>query len=257
MKHNVWFLSPIAVLLLWSISAFPVLANQEEIPTDNVSTKQWWQSSVKRQMTIAKNKRYDGCLFGDSISSGVGNTLGKNNFNFAIGGMSTVSLIEQLQKLIPIHVKCQKAVVAIGTNDAMYDINDDMFISNMERVVALLRSMGTQEIVLVPAFYSTVAASHNPHLAGTLTRVDEINDLIRQISVIENIPVAAEGIQPLFENQSLKGSLTTDGVHLNQEGIKIYRQALLKLLSSTSAKQPSPELLQQTHSSARELENPH
>lgn len=256
MKLYFWFVSSIVALLLCAFSAFPAKAQtDQEIPTDNVSSTEWWQRSIRRQMTVAKNKHYDGCLFGDSISSGVGNTLGKNNFNFAIGGMSTVSLIEQLQKLLSIHVKCQKAIVAIGTNDAMYDIRDDMFINNLEKSITLLRSMGIQEIVLIPAFYSTISANYNPHLAGTLTRVDEINDLIRQVAVHENVAVEGEGIQPLYQNQALKENLTTDGVHLNQNGIRIYRQALFKILASTTAKQPSLRQVQPTPSTASKLED--
>lgn len=254
MKHSVWFFSPIAALWLCVCAAFPTQANQD-ISTDQVSSTPWWQNSVKRQITLTKDKHYEGCLFGDSISSGVGNTLGKHNFNFAIGGMSTVSLIEQLRRLSPTHVKCQKAIIAIGTNDAMYNISDDMFISNLEKAIALLRAMGIQQIFLIPAFYSTVAASYDPTLAGTLSRVDEVNDLIRQVAASENIVVEAEGIQALFKNQSLKESLTTDGVHLNPEGIKIYRQALLKILNSPAAKQPSSPQIHPSLSTAKELKD--
>lgn len=251
MRYSVWFFSPIATLLLCLSAAFPTQANAK-IPVDQVSSTSWWQNSVKRQITMTKDKHYEGCLFGDSISSSVGNTLGKNNFNFAIGGMSTVSLIEQLQRLIPIHVKCQKAIVAIGTNDAWYDISDDMFISNLEKVIRLLHSIGIQQIFLVPAFYSTVSASYDPRLAGTLSRVDEINDLIHQVAIIENVEVETESTQTLFKNHSLKESLTTDGVHLNQEGIKIYRQALLKIFSSTTVKRPSSPQTHPAVSTAKE-----
>ena len=44
-------------------------------------------------------KQYYGCIFGDSISAGVGNTLGHNTYNFAVGGLSSTSLVEQLKNL--------------------------------------------------------------------------------------------------------------------------------------------------------------
>lgn len=42
--------------------------------------------------------------------------------------------------------------------------------------------------------------------------------------------VAAAGLAPLYENNVLKGNLTSDGDHLNAEGLTIYRQALLQIL---------------------------
>ena len=177
------------------------------------------------------SKQYYGCIFGDSISAGVGNTLGDNNYNFAVGGLSSTSLVEQLKKLVPMNIKCQTAIIAIGTNDAAYGTSDVMFVQNMEEAISLVQSMGATRVVLIPAFYSTVAASYNPNLAGTTTRVEEINALIRRVAAIDNVPVKAEDIQPLFDGQALKEDLTKDGVHLNIEGIKIYKKALLKILN--------------------------
>jgi len=86
--------------------------------------------------------------------------------------------------------------------------------------------------VLLPAFYSTIAASKNPELAGPIPRVEAINQLMNDVAKIENIPVETNALQPLFEGKTLKASLTTDGVHLNAAGIAIYRQALLSVLST-------------------------
>ncbi|MGB5962157.1 MAG: hypothetical protein WBG73_15935 [Coleofasciculaceae cyanobacterium] len=83
---------------------------------------------------------------------------------------------------------------------------------------------------MIPAFYSTVAASLDPHLAAPLKRVEELNALINQVGAIEEVPVATEGIQALSENNVLKDNLTTDGDHLNAAGLEIYRQALFKIL---------------------------
>jgi lysophospholipase L1-like esterase len=203
------------------------------LPTDNLSSQLWWQYSVNFQIKATQNKKYDVCIFGDSITAPLGNIFGKNTFNFALNGMSTISLIEQLKKLISANVKFKKAIIAIGTNDACYRIADDIFVKNMQQIIALLKKMGANDIILLPAFYSTVAASHNPLKAGTIARVEEINDLIRQVAATENVLLSEEVIQPLFEGQAMKVSLTNDGVHLNADGKKIYRQALLTLLSSS------------------------
>lgn len=198
-------------------------------PKDNLSSTTWWRVAVWRQTRLTSRRQYQACLFGDSISAHLGNSFGQQVFNFALGGMSSISLCEQLKILVAAQVQCKKAIIAIGTNDAWYRISDDLFQMKMAEAIALARAMGASEVILIPPFYSTLAASLNPFLAGTITRVEEINALMRQVSAREKVSIAS-GIQALFNEQALKEDFTTDGVHLNAEGLKIYRQALLELL---------------------------
>lgn len=93
-----------------------------------------------------------------------------------------------------------------------------------------MRSLETKQIILIPAFYSTLAASYNHKSAGTIARVDEINVLIDRVSA-EKVTVESRGIQALFKEQDLNADLTIDGVHLNAKGLDIYRKVLLNLLN--------------------------
>lgn len=213
------------------LSKASFLASSDSMPPkDNLSSTIVWQLEVQYQVIATQNKQYQGCLFGDSITAELGTSLGDKNFNFALNGLSAISLVEQLQLLIPAQVKCDKAVIAIGGNDAWYGVSDELFVEKLKKAIALVRSLGTQQVFLIPAFYSTVAASLDPNLAAPLQRVEEINDLINQVAATEKIPVAAQGIQALYENNVLKDNLTTDGDHLNAAGLEIYRQALFNLL---------------------------
>ncbi|MBD0266345.1 MAG: alpha/beta hydrolase [Tolypothrix sp. Co-bin9] len=199
-------------------------------PKDNVSSSPLGKIALQYQILAAQDKQFSGCLFGDSISAGLGNTLGNGTFNFGLNGLSTISLLEQLKSLIPTKVQCEKAIIAVGGNDAWYGISDELFTKNLQEAIALIRTMGNKEIFLIPAFYSTVAASSDPTVAAPLSRVEQINALINQVAEIEKVPVAAAGLAPLYENNALKGSFTSDGEHLNAEGLKIYRQVLLQIL---------------------------
>lgn len=201
---------------------------------DKLTTVDWWRSKVKSQITASAGKRYNGCIFGDSISSGLGNTLGQSNYNFAMGGMSSVSLLEQLKQLKAGNVQCQKAIIAIGTNDAMFSISDRAFKNNLRQIVTITRTLGASEITLIPAFYSTVEASYNPDVAGTLNRVDEISELIRQVAAEQDVKLVTDEIRSLFRDRSLKPEVTFDGVHLNDSGKAIYRQVLLNLLNNSA-----------------------
>jgi len=86
---------------------------------------------------------------------------------------------------------------------------------------------------LLPAFYSTLAASKDPTLAGSIDRVEQINRLLNQVAMAKQVPVETTALEPLFEGKTLKQTLTFDGVHLNPEGLRLYRAALLKIVSSS------------------------
>ncbi len=190
----------------------------------------WWQDEVKYQVFLTQNQQLNACLFGDSLSSWLWNTLGKNNFNFSLSEMSTISLTEQLKILHNAKVRCNHAIIAIGTNDASYPtMTGEQFFLNLKNIIMQVRSMGATRITLIPAFYSTLAAI-NKHYAGTVARIEEMNYLIRLIGVSENVIVAETAIQPLFTQQSLKSNFTLDGVHLNADGKKLYRESLLKII---------------------------
>jgi lysophospholipase L1-like esterase len=167
----------VVLALLCAYIPFQVLANPQ-LSGDTISSALWWQVVVYNQVPQIKDREYQGCVWGDSISSALGDSLGEENFNFAIGGMSSVSLLEQLKLVVPQRFTCEKAILAIGTNDAMYGISDEQFVSNLKQAIATMRSLETKQIILIPAFYSTLAASYNPKSAGTIARVDEINVLI-------------------------------------------------------------------------------
>ena len=202
-----------------------------QMKPDKLGELDWWRSKVKAQAQSSQSQRFHGCLFGDSISSGLGNPLSKDIANFAMGGLSTVSLLEQLKTLKASNVQCQNVMIAIGTNDAWYSIHNDEFVSNLERIIVQARSMGASQITIVPAFYSTVEASRNPNVAGTVERVEEINALIRQVADIESVALVTDQIDPLFDDRSLRQDLTFDGVHLNEKGRNIYKRIVLAILT--------------------------
>ena len=208
------------------------LANQSTPPVhiDILPKLQSWQTLVAQQATLVQNRRYQGCLFGDSISKGVQDTLGPERFNFAMSGMSTVSLVEQLKHLAKSGLQCQIIIVAIGTNDAWYRMSNQQFNQNVIQMITRLKSLKPKQIVLIPAFYSTVAASQDPEVAGPIARIDEINQLMRQAVKVQKPPIKIVQVKPLFEGKALKSALTFDGVHLNADGLVIYRQILEQIL---------------------------
>jgi lysophospholipase L1-like esterase len=198
---------------------------------DRLSAAPWWIDRIKAQAQVKSNQIYQGCLFGDSISAGLGHSLGREIANFGQGGLSSASLLTQLKIVRAANIQCQQVVMAVGTNDAWYSIKDDAFVSNMRTAIALTRTLGSDRIVVIPAFYSTLAASKKPGIAGTLARVDQINLLLRHVAAVERVGMVTKGLESLFQNHSLKRAFTADGVHLNNPGKALYRQVLTQLFS--------------------------
>lgn len=212
-------------------------ANYLELPTDTLSSQSWWQDEVKYQVAVTQNTKIKTCIFGDSITSMLGNTLGNDSFNFAIGGMSAISQLEQLKLLTAARIRCERAIVALGTNDAIYRTMDDQFIKNMQQIIMTVKNdMGAKQVVLLPAFYSTVEASRDVSIAAPIPRVDKFNELLGKVAVAQRLSVDGSTLQPLFEGKALKADLTSDGVHLNLEGKKLYREALLKIVDNLDKK---------------------
>jgi lysophospholipase L1-like esterase len=212
-------------------------ANHLELPTDTLSSQAGWQDEVKYQVAVTQNRQIKTCFFGDSITSMLGNTLGNDTFNFAIGGMSAISQLEQLKFLTTAKIRCDRAIIALGTNDAIYRTMDEQFIKNMRQIIGTVnKDMGVKQVVLLPAFYSTVEASRDVSVAAPIPRVDRFNQLIRQVAVAEKLSIYEAGVQPLFEGKALKANWTSDGVHLNPDGKKIYREALLKIVADLDEK---------------------
>lgn len=214
-------------------------------PTDGLADRAWWQTWVAYQASDRRSPSV--CLLGDSISAGFAlagpeDRLPANWANWAIGGMSSVSLVAQLQALVAAGVKCQTAIIEIGTNDAWYTISDAAFQHNLTTAIALTRQIQAKKIILLPAFYSTVAASQKPELAGPIARVEQVNQLINIVNETqqaslksgETLTLRLDVMAPLFEGQALKSALTLDGVHLNVAGLKLYRQGLLRLIDVTN-----------------------
>ena len=220
------------IIIISKIVVFFYTGSLKTPPKDQLSSTIWWKLVIQHQKRLTQNQQYKVGLFGDSITSPLGNSLGSHVFNFAITAMSTRSLVEQLKVLVDSQVTCTTAIVAIGTNDAWYDISGTTFVQLMKKAIHLLRLMGTKQIVLLPVFYSSVAASENPFRAAPLTRVEEINALLHQVADIENLYLADKEIEVLFDSKAIKANYTRDGVHLNSSGLKAYKQVLLKLINT-------------------------
>jgi lysophospholipase L1-like esterase len=194
---------------------------------DNLTISRWWHHTIRAQIRLSQGQSHKTYLFGDSISSGLGNTLGQSLLNFALGGLSSISLVEQLKALSAASLKHSHAIIAIGTNDALYGTSDQVISQNVRRAIDLVRSMDATRVILVGAFYATPRASKNIWLAGSNQRINEINHLLKRVTAEEQTQFIFAPLYALFHQEALNPKFTQDGVHLNAQGKAIYKQILL------------------------------
>jgi lysophospholipase L1-like esterase len=209
---------------------------------DNLTLSWLWEPTIQAQIQLSQGQTYKACLWGDSISQGI--DFGDSIANFALGGLSSISLVEQLKLHLAANIQCPHAILEIGTNDAMYGTSDRIFLQNLEGAIALVRAMGAVRVTLVAAFYATHPASQNSWLAGPNERIKEINHLIQQVAYQEQVEFLIDELQHLFDEDTLHLNMTHDGVHLNRHGQAILQQVIVNLLDSkphslaTSAQNP-------------------
>jgi lysophospholipase L1-like esterase len=199
---------------------------------DNLTQSRWWTHTLQAQVRHSQRLAFEKGLFGDSISSGLGLMPEGSLFNFALGGLSSTSLVHQLKALSAAEIKVPQVAIAIGTNDALYGTSDLVIARNVQQSIRMVQEMGADRIHLLGAFYATERASQNPWLAGPNQRITEINDLLEEVASQERIYFVWDELQALFNQTELNPSLTGDGVHLNALGKQIYRQILLDVFQT-------------------------
>ncbi len=243
MQHSPFAFSVISYALTMSAWVSDRIFGHPDLShADNLTLSWLWKPTIQKQIQLSEGHTDKGCLFGDSISQGI--HFGEGTFNFALGGLSSISLVEQLKMLQAANVQCPYAIIAIGTNDAMCGTHDHAFVQNLEKAIALVRAMGAVRITLVAAFYATLPASQNPWLAGPNERIKEINHLIQRVAYEAQVEFVIDELQPLFDENTLHLNVTHDGVHLNHHGQDILRQVIVDLLDAsphslaTSAQNP-------------------
>lgn len=216
--------------------------NSLNLPTDTLMAQRGWKETIKYQKYLSQNRHFKSGLFGDSLLYELG-SMGNDTFNFAISGTTTISLLEQMKLLEMGNFKCQTAIVGIGTNDAYYRTMPEQFRQNLQQIIDIIKNKMTPDrVIFIPAFYSNPQVMSNPLEARSIAKIDELNQIVREIAQSEKGIFADTAIQPLFENKILKNTLTDDGIHLNLEGKKIYRKALLNLINpSEKGESVSPE----------------
>jgi lysophospholipase L1-like esterase len=205
---------------------------------DRLPQEAWWQAAVADQAARLDGQSLDFLWLGDSITAGLGAASPEGMvFNAALSGMTTTSLVVQLQRLDSVNLQVRQAVIAMGTNDADRALSLDDFRDNLTTAMALIQGFGAQRIHLLPAHFPTPGHLWNYGWPDALTRVAQLNAQLADLAQAQTGPSVVYHPQffaSMYAGHRMEPALTTDGVHLNEPGCAQYRQ-LLQVLMATSA----------------------
>jgi lysophospholipase L1-like esterase len=182
-------------------------------------------------------------LLGDSLSLWFPVTLlptNRNWLNQGISGETTRGLFKRLPILE--RTRPETIFLMIGINDLLRGIDDFTLLNNYENIIKDLR--------LVHPHSQIVVQSILPHggekatwegkkrlLKISQSRIRELNQQLRAIAQKQGAFYL--NLHPLFTDQhgELRSELSTDGLHLNEQGYMVWRTAI-ELYSQVKLNQP-------------------
>jgi lysophospholipase L1-like esterase len=159
---------------------------------DSLPAEAWWQAAIAAQADSLQDQSLDFLWLGDSITAGLG-TAGEREtvraVNAALSGMTTTSLVVQLQRLGQVNLRVRQGVIAIGTNDADRALTLAEFRHNLTTSIGLIQGLGAHRIHLLPAHFPTPGHLWHYGWPDALARVQQLNQILAQVADLVADPV--------------------------------------------------------------------
>ena len=141
--------------------------------------------------------------------------------NRGIVGDNTDGVLARLDEII--NAQPEKLFILTGVNDISQDLDNDYIINNMRQIIRQVQAGSPETIIF---WQSNLPINNNfgryRRLIGKEEQIKQLNAMIEKLAEEENIHFIY--LYPLFQNEEglLYPKLTTDGLHLNEAGYKIW-----------------------------------
>lgn len=173
-------------------------------------------------------------MLGNSLTEGGGDwgkRLGKKNVvNRGIIGDEVMGIYDRLHQILPGHPA--KLFLLAGVNDISHDLTADSIVAMLRLTVERIRHESPEtKLYLQSLLPINESFQRYKRLNGKTDMVPEINAKLEAMAKEKEIGFI--NLFPLFTEKGtnvLRKELTTDGLHLNEEGYKIWEKALKKKL---------------------------
>ena len=142
--------------------------------------------------------------------------------NQGISGDTTAGVLARLDALAP--TRPTVIHLMVGVNDLKTNVPEAQIMGNLERMVTQLQRQHPQARLVL---YSVLPTRRDDISPG---RVRSLNNHMAYLAAQRN--VAYRDLQGLFRDEggSLRADLTTDGIHLNNQGYALWQQVMLAVL---------------------------
>lgn len=173
-------------------------------------------------------------MLGNSLTEGGGDwsaRLGKKNIrNRGIIGDEVMGVYDRLHQILP--GQPAKLFLLIGANDVSHDLTADSIVGMIRMTVDRIRQESPQtKLYLQSLLPINESFGRYKKLTGKTNLIPEINKQLEALAKKKGITYI--NLFPLFTEKGtnvLRSDLTTDGLHLKEEGYKIWVKALKKKL---------------------------
>ena len=192
----------------------------------------WWRDRDREKNNRLKEGNIDLAFIGDSITQGwEGNGKqvwesyygARKAVNLGFGGDRTEHVIWRLTKGAWNQIQPKVAVLMIGTNNTGHKMQDpSQTAAGIERILKILKERSPKTKVLLLGVFPR---GKDPHDRGRVIN-QGINQIIRRLADNDRVHYMDLGDHFLQSDGDLPASIMPDALHLNEEGYRIWAEAM-------------------------------
>jgi lysophospholipase L1-like esterase len=174
------------------------------------------------------NSKKDIIFLGNSITAGVdwmellGNPRARNR---GISGDITFGVLQRLDEVT--EGQPAKVFVLIGINDISRNIPDNVILDNYKKIVTRIKSASPRTKVYIQTLMpvNNTFTQHKNHYNKD-EHIKAVNDGLKALAQEEHVTLVDLHPHFLDSEGRMNKEYTEDGLHLNAEGYKVWRDAL-------------------------------
>jgi lysophospholipase L1-like esterase len=212
----------------------PVLTSKND-PTKPVpGGVRWFGRQHNEYVQLTKNKKFDLCLLGDSITDGWPENLFDRYFdrwtavNFGIGGDRCENVLWRLENGELVGTSPKVIILLIGTNNSGMNTAPEIAYGIKTVVKALRAGCPKSKILLLGVF---------PKKDMKLEKTRTINTIIAKLDDKKMVRYLDIGPELLDENDKIKEGMLKDVVHLTKKGYIVWGETMAPLLTEMMEQQ--------------------
>lgn len=194
----------------------------------------WFMRNHASNLEKTKNKKFDVCFLGDSITAMWPGDVFQKHFgkistvNFGIGGDRTENVLWRLDRGELTGTSPKVIVLLIGTNNMGFNSAEEIAAGVAAVVTNLRTKLPKTKILLVGIF---------PKKDAPLAKIAATNAILAKLDDGATIRYRDMGAQFLDQEGKLRTGILSDSVHLTKQGYEIWGEAMAPLLAEMIQKQ--------------------